>query len=119
MGCQAHLLRQARVSGGRSAGCGAEGSGPWLPREQRLVEHCGRSRLDEGGSLVESATHSRVHRAERARDEAGDQARCASRATHGSIPSCGSCDTGLQHRRDVLGVLEPAGCHHPRVATPR
>ncbi len=54
--------------GGRPAGRGAEGLSPRLPREHRLVEHGGRSRLDQVGALDQGLVHGRVHRPERTRD---------------------------------------------------
>jgi hypothetical protein len=44
---------------------GAEGSSPQLAREQRVIEHGGRSRLDQGGGLDQRLAHGVVHRPDR------------------------------------------------------
>ncbi|TFB95494.1 hypothetical protein E3O10_00110 [Cryobacterium luteum] len=71
---------------GRPAGRGAERPSPRLPREQRLVEHSGRSRLDQVGALGQRLVHGSVHRPDRARDQPCDETRRTARATGSGIP---------------------------------
>lgn len=78
------------------------------------VEHGISASFDHLAPLIECLPHIACHRAVRSRDESGDQPRRLASTTRASRACCGARNAVVQHRGDVVGIGEPAGCHESR-----